>query len=198
LGTAYQFSDLVLEVVNNFSDVVEASWKWNGNRWESVVNSSIISATLTNASGAWTTPISIVGSVQFIGAAPTGSANNWDVRLYANKIGDNFQMDIGMGLEDDFGKFHLHRGMFGIDSDLTYYGSEKIVDLFNHQHNQGNQRMAAFDGLYFKGGELFPGFRLIAGTGSSFTQYDHYPKKVVEKSLSSMPSMATAAFEVGS
>lgn len=55
LGTAYQFSDFVLEVVNNFSDVVEASWKWNGNRWESVVSSSIISATLTNASGAWTT-----------------------------------------------------------------------------------------------------------------------------------------------
>ena len=197
LGTAYQFSDLVLEVVNNFSDVVEASWKWNGNRWESVVSSSIISATLTNASGAWTTPISIVGSVQFIGAAPTGSANNWDVRLYANKIGDNFQMDIGMGLEDDFGNWQTHRGVFGVDSDLTYYISEKIPDLFDHQHNQGNQRMAAFDGLYFKGGELFPGFRLIAGTGSSFTQYDHYPKKVVQKSLTSMPSMANAAFEVG-
>lgn len=197
LGTAYQFSDLVLEVVNNFSDVVEASWKWNGTRWESVVSSNIISATLNDASGAWTTPISIAGTVTFIGAAPTGNANNWEVRVYANKVGDNFQMDVGMNLEDDFSKAQLHRGVFGVDSDLTYYSDKKLSDLFDHQHNQGNQRMAAFDGIYLKGGELFPGLRLIAGQGSSFTQYDHYPKKVVQKSLTSMPSMVSVPFEVG-
>lgn len=172
LGKVYQYEWTVdLEVYNVYTNEVAAIFRWNGGYWETITLSPGIAASLNPASnGLWTDTLTLSGTISYSGPAPTGVPYVWGVRTCAKKVGDTMRIDLSVSETDDFALSFTHRGTFGPGDDaLFYYDSLHFQSLLNHIHDQGDQRMAAYDGAYFKDGNLFPGLRMTVDMGSVAT-----------------------------
>ena len=209
IGKAYQFSSFFdIEIYNIDTNETVGIYRWSGSYWEVIRNFPLASVNLNPAYVLWTDDLHLSGKIDYVGPMPTGSFYSWGVRVCPNKVGDNLEMTIGSELTDDFGSAIVHNGMLGLQPAGDYLGVP-IGSLVDNNHNQGGQRMAAYDGVYMRNGVFLPTFTMIvtvpnsqefiwdgpgeydnpqwrydsAGVSADRLAYHHFPKKIVMEML---------------
>jgi hypothetical protein len=167
IGKAYQFeTKFDMEVYSLTDGSVVARYSWNGSTWVAVETFPYITVALNPATTSWDGDITISGQIQYSGPSPSGATNSWGVRVCVPTVGDNMFLDLSTGFQDDFSAAMLHNGMFGLKPDGDYLGIP-IGCLVDHNHNQGGQRMVAYDGVYMRNGDFFPAFTMTVTIPSS-------------------------------
>lgn len=152
LGKVYQFGwEFDFEIYDLATQEVVAVYHWSSAYWTPIRTNGDIAVSLSPVnSGSWTDDLRLQGTVTYTGAIPSGIASEWGCRACPKKVGDNMVLNLSTTFEDDFGLAQTHRGMFGAIDDLTPFLGVPIRSLVDHEHNQGNQRMAAYDGIYLR------------------------------------------------
>lgn len=175
LGKAYQFDQVFdIEIINIFTNKVDAIFRWNGSYWFAFLSNSNISATLDPAfTSPWTNDLRIKGTISYSGVSLSGATYIWAARTCVRRASDNMQLSISQTMTDDFSAARAHRGTFAPQNDaLTYLDVFTTAALFEHRHNQGDIREVAEDRVYLKSGNLFPGLRYTVTRPISSLTYD--------------------------
>jgi hypothetical protein len=156
LGKTYQFGyEFEIEVYSLATNEVFAAYRWDSGAWQTILANPDLSITLSPAnSGSLLDDLIVDGTASYIGAPVAGIAQEWGIRACAKKVGDRVSFDLGAQYVEDFGLAQVHGGRFGIIDDTADFLGYAWKDLIDHKHNQGGQRMAAFDGYYLRGGDL--------------------------------------------
>jgi hypothetical protein len=211
VGKTYQFdSTFDFEVYNLYTNEIVAVYRWNGSYWTTILNCIYITAALNPASLSLTSDLIVSGSISYTGAVPTGTPMEWGCRICPTMNGDRFGLDLSQTFTDDFGKAQVHAGMFGVQDTPADFLGVPVGSLFDHVHNQGGIRQAAYDGIYLRNGQLLPCFTMTvtipssaaftwdnvtdnwddltkrfdaAGAPNDRVAYHHFPKAVVMEML---------------
>jgi hypothetical protein len=178
LGKTYQFGyEFDLEIYAISTNEIVGVYHWNSRQWIPVLVDSDFTVTLSPVNGGvWTDDLTVAGTITYVGAAPAGIAQEWGIRACPRKVGDRLGIDLNAQYTDDFGLAMVHGGMLGVIDESQSFLDLKWGDLIPHQHDQGDQHLAAFDGYYLRGGVLLPAFSYhVTMAGAGVFQWDSSP-----------------------